>query len=148
MPPPPDEPEEEHPDLASTVPTPRAEPDDMAIDVDVDEDVEVEPEQAPPAGEPQVAEGEEGTGASPEQLQDFFRQSGSGSAAPDDKRASAPPMPPPSPDRDEEDAGAPPSPPEKGKRVTSQGVCDVCARNPVWSIQHQRWYCEHCQRII
>jgi formamidopyrimidine-DNA glycosylase len=36
----------------------------------------------------------------------------------------------------------------KKRRVTSQGVCHVCGRNPVWTSERQRWYCEHCQRFL
>jgi hypothetical protein len=42
--------------------------------------------------------------------------------------------------------GPPPTP--KSGRVQSQGVCHVCGRNPVWSPDRQRWYCEYCKRFL
>ena len=40
-----------------------------------------------------------------------------------------------------------PPPAEKGQ-VKSDGVCHVCGRNPVWSRERQRWFCEHCRRFL
>jgi len=39
-------------------------------------------------------------------------------------------------------------PPAPRGEVKSDGVCHVCGRNPVWSQERQRWFCEHCSRFL